>query len=149
MAAICSSSFAASPSPKPPFDYNDDIGDNVMTAPLSLRLPARTAAKVHQLSAIERRTYADMVRVLVEEAIRMREFPGVYFVDGPTGRRARIAGGPDVWEILQPYLVAGKSWDALRESFPHLPERVLRDALAYYDAYPEEIEARVATSRAA
>lgn len=120
-----------------------------MATPVNLRLPSKTAEKVRRLCAIEQRTYTEMVRILVEEAIRMREFPGVYFVDGPTGRRARIAGGLDVWEIVQPYLVAGKNWQALRDSFPHLHERVLRDALAYYSAYPDEIEARIARNLAA
>ncbi len=30
----------------------------------------------------------------------MAEHPGVVFRDGPTGRRAGLAAGPDVWEII-------------------------------------------------
>ena len=30
----------------------------------------------------------------------MEEHPGVVFRDGPAGRRAGLAGGPDVWEAI-------------------------------------------------
>src|SRR5260370_13847994 len=38
---------------------------------------------------------------LVDEALRMAEHPGVIFRPGPTGRRAALAGGPDVWEVIR------------------------------------------------
>src|SRR5881227_2909536 len=38
---------------------------------------------------------------LVDEAMRMAEHPGVIFRSGPTGRRAALAGGPDVWEVMR------------------------------------------------
>jgi uncharacterized protein (DUF433 family) len=55
--------------------------------------------------------------------------------------------GLDVWEIIEPYVVAGKDWDALRESYPDTDEADLRSALRYYEAYPEEIEARIALNQ--
>jgi uncharacterized protein (DUF433 family) len=120
-----------------------------MTTPVSLRLPEATESKVRRLAAIEQRSYADMVRVLTEEAVRMREFPEIVFVDGPTGRRARLHGGPDVWEIVEPYVLGGRTWEVVRDSYPHLPEGALRAGLRYYEQYPEEIDARIALNRAA
>jgi len=38
---------------------------------------------------------------LVDEALRMADHPGVIFRSGPTGRRAALAGGPDVWEVIR------------------------------------------------
>src|SRR5580692_5352526 len=38
---------------------------------------------------------------LVDESLRMAEHPGVIFKPGPTGRRAALAGGPDVWEVIR------------------------------------------------
>src|SRR5499427_998782 len=38
---------------------------------------------------------------LVDEALRTSEHPGIVFRPGPTGRRAGLAGGPDVWEIIR------------------------------------------------
>jgi uncharacterized protein (DUF433 family) len=120
-----------------------------MTSPVSLRLPETTAAKVRRLAAVERRSFAEMVKVLTEEGVAMREFPGIHFVHGPTGRRARFRDGPDVWEVLEPYVLAGGDWEALRASYPELDEAVLRTAVRYYESYPAEIEARVALNQGA
>src|SRR5260370_35708798 len=38
---------------------------------------------------------------LGDEALRMSEHPGIMFRPGPTGRRAPLAGGPDVWEVVR------------------------------------------------
>ncbi len=118
-----------------------------MASPVSLRLPDTTAEKVRRLAAVERRSFAEMVKVLTEEAVTMREFPGIHFVHGPTGRRARLREGPDVWEVLEPYLLAERDWEALRASYPELDEAVLRTAIRYYESYPAEIEARVALNQ--
>ncbi len=40
---------------------------------------------------------------LVDEALRMGEHPGIMFRPGPTGRRAGLTAGPDVWEIVRAY----------------------------------------------
>src|SRR5207245_9311080 len=39
--------------------------------------------------------------LLVDEGLRTTDHPGVVFRDGPTGRRAALAGGPDVWEVMR------------------------------------------------
>jgi len=31
----------------------------------------------------------------------MKEHPGVVFREGPSGRRAVLIGGPDVWEVVR------------------------------------------------
>ena len=77
----------------------------------------------------------------------MREFPDIVFVDGASGRRARFRDGLDVWEVVEPYLGAGKDWSVLRESYPEADEGKLPAAIRYYESYPEEIEARVALDR--
>ena len=115
-----------------------------MASPVSVRLPRATEQKVRTLAAIEHRSLAEMVKLLAEEALKAREFPGITFTDGPTGRRATLINGPDVWEVVEPYLLASRDWRALRESYPHLDEALLRIAVRYYEAYPDEIEARIA-----
>lgn len=75
-----------------------------------------------------------------DEEMRMREFPEIVFTEGPTGRRASFRKGPDVWEILEPYVVSGRNWDALRSSYPELDELLLRTAIRYYESFPEEID---------
>jgi hypothetical protein len=119
-----------------------------MGAPISVRLARSTEERVRQIAALEHRSYADTIRLLTEEAIKGRDFPEVMFTEGPTGRRATLRNGPDVWEIIEPFLLAGRDWTALRESFPHLDESTLRSALRYFERFPEEIEARVALNQA-
>lgn len=136
-------------------DYDDGKSDIhriqglSMTAPVSLRLPNQLAAKVRRIATLERRSLADMVRLLTEEAVKMREFPDIVFRGGPTGRRAAFRDGLDLWEVLEPYLVAGRDWEALRQSYPEMDEVRLQTALRYYAAYPAEIDARVALNRQA
>lgn len=114
-----------------------------MATPVSLRLPELLAEKVRAIALLERRSFAETVKVLTEEAIKMREFPDIVFTDGPTGRRATLVGGPDVWEVLEPYVLADGDWTALRESYPDLDEALLRTAVRYYERYRDEIEARI------
>jgi hypothetical protein len=44
---------------------------------------------------------------------------------------------------LEPYVLAGRDWTALRESYPDLSEAKLRLAIRYYESYPAEIDARI------
>lgn len=90
------------------------------------------------------KSWSAMTTELLEEAIRTRRAPGIGFADGPTGRRAVVAGsGLDVWEVIATWREGGSSFESLRKSYPWLTEPQLRAALAYYELYPAEIEARL------
>ena len=115
-----------------------------MAVPVNVQLPEMVEAKVRQIAAAEHRSLAETIELLAVEALKVREFPGVYFIAGPTGRRARLHGGPDVWEVIEPYLHNNKDWGILQECYPNVPEQILRTALRYYEAYPEEIDTRIA-----
>src|SRR2546427_12952219 len=91
------------------------IGRTFMATPVSLRLPEMLAAKVRNMAAAEHRSVAEMTKLLVEEALKLREFPGIVFTEGPGGRRATLPNGPDVWEIVEPYVLADKNPNVLRE----------------------------------
>lgn len=85
-----------------------------------------------------------MTAETLSEAERMRRVPGIIFVDGETGRRARIAGtGIEVFEVAWVYR-ARQSWDGTREWFDRiLTDEQLAAARAYYETFPDEIDARV------
>jgi hypothetical protein len=81
---------------------------------------------------------------LVDEALRMHEYPLITFKDGPAGRRARVVGGPDVWEIIgvvrsvraaDPGLAGDDTLAAVAET-SGVPMPFLRAALAYWGDYP-------------
>jgi len=114
-----------------------------MATEVCVQLPAATEAKVRTIAASERRSLAETLTLLAEEALKTREFPDIVFTNGPTGRRATLLGGPDVWEVVEPYVLAGKDWQVLRDSYPDLDEALLRIAVRYYEAYPKEIEVRI------
>ncbi len=76
----------------------------------------------------------------------MDDHPLVRFAEGPAGRRARLIGGPDVWEVIA---VARDNDGDLREtaSYLELPLGLVQAAATYYGAYPEEIDARIELGR--
>jgi hypothetical protein len=88
---------------------------------------------------------------LVDEALRAREHPLITFKDGPAGRRARVVGGPDVWEIIgavrsvrtaEPELAGDEALIVVAET-SGVPMPFLRAALAYWGDYPAEVDAFV------
>jgi uncharacterized protein (DUF433 family) len=79
------------------------------------------------------------------EAEKMQRVPGIIYADGPTGRRARIAGtGLDVFEVIGPYRYMTGGWPELRAAYHWLTEAQLRAALTFYETFPDEIDARLA-----
>jgi hypothetical protein len=46
-----------------------------------------------------KQTLSRLAERYVDEGRRMDEYPGIAFRGGPTGRRAALAGGPDIWEV--------------------------------------------------
>ena len=85
---------------------------------------------------------------LLMEAVRMRRAPGILFADGPTGRRAVVAGsGLDVWEVIAAWQEGEGDFEDLRRNYEWLTEAQLRSALRYYELYPEEVDARLERER--
>ncbi len=94
---------------------------------------------------------------LVDEALRMSEHPGVIFRAGPAGRRAALAGGPDIWEVIRAIRSAHEAEpDLERNSLLSLVSdntgvalRLLTTAVRYWAAYPDEVDAEIASADAA
>jgi hypothetical protein len=76
----------------------------------------------------------------------MEDHSGIVFRDGPTGRRAGLAAGPDVWEIISAVRSTGLDGDEAIDAtaeWAGLTVRQVRDAVGYYREYPSEIEERI------
>lgn len=76
----------------------------------------------------------------------MDEHPGIAFRGGPTGRRAALVGGPDVWEVMQTVKsgkARGDAAVAATADLLDLEESQVRIAVRYYAAYPDEIDERI------
>ena len=122
----------------------------VATVPFSARLDSGLAERLKRLSASEGLTTSQLAERFIEEGVRSAELPGIVFRSGPTGRRAGLHGGPDVWEIVRdleaaraacaddPIAVVVRSTD--------LGEEQVRLALAYHDRYPDDVDRRIATA---
>jgi hypothetical protein len=95
--------------------------------------------------------------LLVDEALRMSEHPGIVFRPGPTGRRAGLVGGPDVWEVVRAVKSARAHESDLAEDDvltliaenTGIPVRLIRVAVRYWASYPDEIDAEIAAAGAA
>jgi hypothetical protein len=73
----------------------------------------------------------------------------ITFRDGPTGRRAGLIGGPDVWEVAMWIEDLGpiKNPQAELASDGVVTRPEIDAALAYQAAYPDEIQARIELHR--
>ena len=113
--------------------------------PRGLRLPEDLEREIERERDRRGTSFSAAVVDLLQESVRMRRVPGIVFVDGPSGRRAVVAGtGLEVWEIVATWHEVGEDYRALQESYDWLTEPQLRAALGYYEIYAEEVEARLA-----
>lgn len=123
------------------------------TTPISLNLNDST---LDRLAARERetgQTQAQLAEQYLEEGLRVERHPGIFFQDGPTGRRAKLVGGPDVWEAISgirpvdatdnPTLTVSAEEAA---AWTGLSLRAAKAALRYYAEFTEEIDARIAAN---
>lgn len=120
----------------------------MMTIPLSIRFDEAVLAKLrHRAFAVTGGSTSALAQRLVDEGLRMADHPGVTFKDGPTGRRAALAYGPDVWEIVKFLREVDErgpaALDAAAEVFAVDASRV-SVAVSYYGDYRDEIDAEIA-----
>src|SRR6185312_14612621 len=73
----------------------------VMTAPRSVRFDEQVLARLDRYVREHPGTSSSSVaNMFIDESLRSHEHPGIVFRPGPTGRRAALSGGPDVWEVI-------------------------------------------------
>ena len=94
------------------------------------------------------RSVSDVAQELIQEGLRMRECPGIYFATEPSGRTAKISGtGLGVWEVLRDF-VGDEDLDRVRRAFSQLSSAQITAALIYYKRYPDEIRREVEANAA-
>ena len=90
-----------------------------------------------------RRSVADVAQELLDEALRMRQCPGIYFADEPGGRTAKIGGtGLGVWEVMRDFS-RDQNPDQIRRAFPQLSQAQVTAALMYYARYREDVQSKI------
>ena len=118
-----------------------------MTTPLSIRFTPALLARLRQrANAIPGASAAGLAQRLIDEGLRMADHPGVIFKDGPSGRRAALAFGPDVWEIIKFLREVDErgpgAIDAAAEVFAVDTSRI-STAISYYGDFADEIDAEI------
>jgi len=126
-----------------------------MTAPRSVRFDETVLSRLDRYVRAHPGTSSSSVaNMFIDESLRADEHPGIVFRPGPTGRRAALSGGPDVWEVIG-------ALNAIRHEEPDLDGEDLANELAtvtglsiarvntalrYYAAFPDEINERIASN---
>ncbi|HZY30010.1 MAG TPA: DUF433 domain-containing protein [Candidatus Methylomirabilis sp.] len=115
----------------------------------TLRLREHLRSQIARIAKRTRRSFSEVTQDLLEEALRMRECPGIYFANEPAGREAKVAGtGLGVWEVIRDYQASEKKTRTLKRSLPQLSEAQVKACLLYYHKHPEEIDAQIADNAA-
>lgn len=114
------------------------------TRHLSVRLDDGTFDRLEERSRRTGQSRSLLAKTLLEEGLRMEAHPGIVFRPGPAGRRAGIAGGPDVCEIvrvLREPSPAGDSALIRTATLMDLPPLQVEIAAGYYGEFRDEIDA--------
>jgi len=118
------------------------------TVSTTMRLRRSVRAGLEQAATRARRSVSEVAQELIEEGLRMRECPGIYFATEPAGRTAKISGtGLGVWEVLRDF-VRDADPERMRRAFPQLSSAQMTAALIYFRRYPEEIRRQVEANAA-
>ncbi|HSW30516.1 MAG TPA: DUF433 domain-containing protein [Longimicrobiales bacterium] len=112
----------------------------------SLRIPEKLDREIsREIQFRGERDWSKGAITLMEEAVRASRVPGIVFVQRRNERRPAVAfSGLEVWEVIATWKEAGEDWAHLVQAYPELSETQLRAAVAYYAAYPSEIDERLA-----
>lgn len=112
----------------------------------------RVKARLEDRAAAEGIAERALLERLVMEGLDTLQHPGIVYRDGPTGRRAALAVGPDVWEVISALRYTGGSDEervaALAEQFD-LHVRHIRTAIDFAAAHRKIIDEQVAANDAA
>ena len=124
--------------------YSESMSVNV-----SVRLDDMLAERLRLRARAAGESLSDRLRRYAEEGSRRDEHTLITFRDGPAGRRAAVVGGPDVWEIVMWLEDLASEGDPVRvlAAEQDVSRPLIDAALRYRDAYPDEVEARIALHR--
>jgi|ERR1022692_1295718 uncharacterized protein (DUF433 family) len=126
------------------------MADALVPKPFSIRMNTGLLDRLDRRARRRGEAKSRTAERLIDEGLRMEDHPGIVFKDGPAGRRAALAGGPDVWEVIETLqdtglkgeaaVAATAEWGALSLSQVHT-------AVRYYADFQAEVEERISHNR--
>ena len=117
-----------------------------MPRPTSFRLDEELLERIEAESRAASTSVTSLVSSLLDEGLKTRQFPGVVYRSGPSGRRAGLVGGPDVWEVIRDLRHwPGRGMDRVKRLAEDLglSVRLVMLATDFHSAFPDEIEDRI------
>lgn len=121
-----------------------------MTNSVSLHVSEELTARLRAESQVIDLPAPALAASLLDEGLKARRYPGIVYRDGPAGRRAGLAGGPDVWQVVRA-LNEAPAWDpdpaGTVSIEADLHPREIDLAVRFYEAYPGEIDEMLAANR--
>ncbi len=107
----------------------------------SFRLHEQTLERLEHRARESAQSLTSLAERYLDEGMRLDRHPGVVFVDGPAGRRPRLAGtGLDIWEVVETVKDEGNSVEAAA-AYLDIPVSRVIGAIRYYADHREEIDA--------
>jgi hypothetical protein len=123
----------------------------IMAASTSFRISDTARTRLATRAAREGMTATALLDLLIVEGIDQLDYPGIIFRGPAHDRRAALAAGPDVWEViarLQELDGSEEQRISLLSAESDLHPRLIRIALDYAAEHPAEIRERIERNQA-
>jgi hypothetical protein len=127
------------------------VGAAMTAKSTSFRISEEARARLAEQAAREGLSATALLERLIVEGVAVLEHPGIVFRGPPHDRRAALAAGPDVWEVVGRLRELDGSEEqriATLAAESNLHAREIRPALDYAAVYPDEIQARIERNEA-
>lgn len=122
-----------------------------MAASTSFRISDTARTRLATRAAREGMTATALLDLLIVEGIDHLDYPGIIFRGPAHDRRAALAAGPDVWEViarLQELDGSEEQRISLLSAESDLHPRLIRIALDYAAEHPAEVRERIERNQA-
>ena len=122
-----------------------------MATSTSFRISDAARTQLAARAAREGMTATALLDLLIVEGIDQLDYPGIIFRGPAHDRRAALAAGPDVWEViarLQELDGSEEQRISLLSTESDLHPRLIRIALDYAAEHPAEIRERIERNQA-
>ena len=122
-----------------------------MATSTSFRISDTAKTQLTSRAAREGTTATALLDQLIVEGIDQLDYPGIIFRGPAHDRRAALAAGPDVWEViarLQDLDGTEEQRISLLSAESDLHPRLIRIAVDYAAEHPDEIRERINRNRA-
>jgi hypothetical protein len=121
-----------------------------MATSTSFRISEAAKRRLSARAAVEGTSATALLERLIIEGVDQLDYPGIVFRGPAHDRRAALAAGPDVWEViarLQELDGAEEERIGVLSAESGLHPRLIRVALDYAAAHPVDIRQRIARNR--